>query len=151
MIFKYYLDRISVPYYIFKVYINDDVFELEIDLIHKYPKYTYVHNKYNSQFWYYTLIKSNNDLNIEGEVIRIDMTKYREGSYPKFIIHNKNEYRIAEQMDLDKFHYIFNHDNDNKKLFQYIYNYLIFYYKNQYKQKEHKIHKIKNKYNETLL
>jgi hypothetical protein len=54
-------------------------------------------------------------------------------------------------MEVDKYYYIFNIKNDNMKLFKYIYNYLLFYYENKYKEKQERDIKIKNRYNETLL
>ena len=150
MIIFYYLDSISVPYYNYKVYVNNDVFNLEIDLINKYPNYKYVEHNHNNKYWYYVLSKSNDDKHFKGEIIKQDMSKLKVNN-PKYILHEGNEYKIAEQMDLDKYYYFMNIENDNSKLFSYIYNYLIFYYKNEYKGKKEKDIKIKNRYNETLL
>ncbi len=150
MIFNYFLDSISVPYYNFKVYINDDIFNLEIDLINKYSNYKYIENNHNNKKWYYVLTKSNNKEHFKGEIIKVDISKFKENN-PKYILYNKDEYKLAEQIDLDKYYYFMNIKNDNAKLFSYIYNYLIFYYKNEYKGKKEKDIKIKNRYNETLL
>ena len=150
MIFTYNLDSISVPYYNFKVYIYNDIFTFEIDLINKYPNYEYINHNYNNQYWYYVLTKNNDKEHFKGEIIKQDMKKLNVNN-PKYILHNKNEYKIATQMDLDKYYYFMNIENDNSKLFRYIYNYLIFYYKNEYKKNQPKDIKIKNRYNETLL
>lgn len=151
MIFNYKLHTISYPYYIYKVYLNDSVFTLEIDLIQDYPNYEYVHNHYNNQEWHYVLSKSYDKKSVKGEIIKVDMTTLKKNSNPRFIIKDRNEYKIATQMDVDKYYYIFNIKNDNLKLFKYIYNYLLFYYENKYKEKQEKDIKIKNRYNETLL
>ena len=150
MIFTYNLDSISVPYYNFKVYIYNDIFTFEIDLINKYPNYEYINHNYNNQYWYYVLTKNNDKEHFKGEIIKQDMKKLNVNN-PKYILNNKNEYKIATQMDLDKYYYFMNIENDNSKLFSYIYNYLIFYYKNEYKKNQPKDIKIKNRYNETLL
>ena len=71
MLFNYKLHSISYPYYIYKVYLNDSVFTLEIDLIQDYPNYEYVHNHYNNQDWYYVLSKSNDKLSVKGEIITV--------------------------------------------------------------------------------
>lgn len=150
MIFKYFIDTISHPYYMYKILVNNDLFNVEIDLIEKYPNYKYINHNYNNKEWYYVLTKSNDKQSVKGEVIKLDMTKLNPNFNPKNIIYKKNEYRIANQMDLDKYYYIFNVDNDNSKLFRYIYNYIIFYYKNDYIIKQTNL-KIKNRYNETTL
>lgn len=150
MIFKYFIDTISHPYYMYKILVNNDLFNIEIDLIKKYPNYKYINHNYNNKEWYYVLTKSNDKKSVKGEVIKLDMTKLNPNFNPNNIIYKKNEYRIANQMDLDKYYYIFNVDNDNSKLFRYIYNYIIFYYKNDYIIKQKNL-KIKNRFNETIL
>ena len=147
MIFTYFMDTISFPYIMYKVLINNDLFNIEIDLIKKYPNYEYI-NKYDKEK-YYVLTKSNDNKSAKGDIIKIDVNQFV--NFPKTIIYKKNEYKIATQMDLDKYYYILNIKNDNSKLFRYIYNYLIFYYKNDNCENKEKDLRIKNKYTETVL
>ena len=149
MIFTYFMDTISFPYFMYKVLINNDLFNIEIDLIKKYPNYEYI-NKYDKEK-YFVLTKSNDTIGLKGDIIKLDTEKIENQSNIKYIIYKKNEYKLANQMDLDKYYYFLNIKNDNSKLFRYFYNYLIFYYKNELKEKKEKDLRIKNKYNETLL
>ena len=147
MIFNYFIDTISFPYYMYKVVMDNDIFHIEIDLIKKYKNYKYI-NKYDKEL-YYVLTKCNDNKSAKGDIIKIDSKTIL--NFPKTIIYKKNEYKIATQMDLDKYYYILNIKNDNSKLFKYIYNYLIFYYKNDNGENKEKDLRIKNKYTETVL
>jgi len=133
----------------YKVLINNDLFNIEIDLIKKYPNYEYI-NKYDKET-YFVLTKSNDTIGLKGDIIKLDTEKIENQSNIKYIIYKKNEYKLANQMDLDKYYYFLNIKNDNSKLFIYFYNYLLFYYKNEHNEKKEKDLRIKNKYNETLL
>jgi hypothetical protein len=143
------MDTISFPYFMYKVLINNDLFNIEIDLIKKYPNYEYI-NKYDKET-YFVLTKSNDTIGLKGDIIKLDTEKIENQSNIKYIIYKKNEYKLANQMDLDKYYYFLNIKNDNSKLFRYFYNYLLFYYKNEHNEKKEKDLRIKNKYNETLL
>ena len=138
MIFGYYLYSINTYNYSYKykVKVDNDIFEYDIDLIKEYPNYNFITDNYANNRWYYYVNKSRNQ--ILGNIEQFDINNYKKYSYPRNIINNKTEYKIAEQYQLDKYYYLINEKNDNSKLYETLYNYLINYYKRKILKKKKK-------------
>lgn len=144
MIFEYILHTINNNNtYTYIVTHDNQKLAVEIDFIKNYPNYIFIDNTYNNLKWYYYIVSSNK--RNRGDIEVIDISLFKQMSYPRHIIYNIDEYIIARQYQYDKYLYLKNIKNDNGKLFEFIYNYLIRYYKNEYKKKH-----IKN-YKETIV
>lgn len=150
MIFNYDLHKLnfddSTFTYIVKIYKNELYFK--INLLN-FPKYIFIHNQYKEPNRYYKVIKlynCNNNKNILGDIKKINIEKYiKNRSNTKEIIFDKCLYKICHQTDFDKYYYLNNIKNDNSKLFETIYKYIINYYKNLYNKELEYINKIKKK------
>ena len=132
MIFSYSLYSINTCNFTYKYKVNmeNDLFEFNIDLINDFPNYNFLDNSYNSNIWYYSVNENNNEIN--GIIKAFDINNFKQNSYPRYIISKKIEYKLAKQYQYDKYSYILNKSNDNAKLYKTIYNLLISYYKNKY-------------------
>ena len=140
MIFEYILHTINNNNtYTYIVKHNNKKLTINIDFVNNYPNYIFIDNTFNNLKWYYYLISS--DKKNRGDIEEIDISLFKHMSYPRNIIYNNNEYIIARQYQYDKYLYLMNIKNDNSKLFEFIYKYLILYYKNEHKKKHTKIYK----------
>ena len=89
---------------------------VNIDLINDYPNYKFIKN---SNYLYYRVTTKNNmGLNI-GDIQQIPHK-------------DKINYKLAKQYEYDKYNYLCNRDTCNARLYRYIYNYVINYFKIRY-------------------
>lgn len=138
MIFEYFIHSINNSSYTYIIKHRNNTIVLDIDMITKFPDYIFIDNSYNNLKWQYSLVCS--ETKNRGDIEEIDVSLFK-GSYPRHIVYNRDEYVVARQYQYDKYLYLMNKKNDNRKLFEFIYNYLIQYYKNEHKKKILKIYK----------
>ena len=153
MIFDYYLYKLNDDNftYTYLVKIDNDIMELDIDLS-KFTNYIFIQNYQKTNERYYKIhkfynfnykknLKNNKILDKKiylnlGDVRKLNIEKYiKNRSNTKQIVYDGVLYKICNQIDLDKYYYLNNIKNDNSKLFKYIYDQIILFYKNQYKKK----------------
>jgi hypothetical protein len=140
MIFEYFIHTINNNNtYTYIVKHNNNNIAVNIDLIQNYPSYVFIDNTYNNSKWHYYVVSSDNKN--KGDIEEIDVSLFKRTSYPRNIIYKNTEYIIANQYQYDKYLYFINTKNDNSKLFNFMYNYIIRYYKNEYKTKRIKTYK----------
>tara|TARA_B110001450_G_C17642926_1_gene489955 strand:+ start:200 stop:628 length:429 start_codon:yes stop_codon:yes gene_type:complete len=138
MIFEYFIHSINNNSYIYIIKHHNNTLVLDIDIIKKFPDYIFIDNSYNNLKWQYYVVSSGTKN--RGDIEEIDISMFK-GSYPRHIVYNKDEYLVARQYQYDKYLYLINKHNDNRRLFVFIYKYLIIYYKNEHKKKSLKIYK----------
>lgn len=166
MIFSYYLHQLNYPSLTYKyiIHIYNEILELDIDL-NQYKNYIYIKNVELTEKKYYKVIKIlNKKKNINnktiGDVELINVSKYvKNRQYTKNVIKNGLLFEKCSQTHFDKYFFILNINNDNSKLFKYIYSQIILLYKEKFLQKQKNTIKnntikfqINNKtYSETLI
>ena len=113
--------------YIFSTY-------LLIDLINDYPKYKFISNDKHYEFYSLVMKYKHNPntslLNI-GDVRKIKKEQNYK-SYKELTIYDSN-FRKSFQYEYDKYCYLTNRNTCNKNLYEFIYNYIINYFKSNNK------------------
>lgn len=128
--------------YSYKVKIDEDILLVDVNLS-DYPKYIFIDNSYNDYNFYYKIIKfykKNINKNL-GDIKLIDTSNYvKNRTGTKEIIFENCLYKKCNQTDIDKYFYLYNIQNDNCKLYEYIYKNVIAFYKDK-REKEIELNK----------
>tara|TARA_B110000977_G_C10681429_1_gene339720 strand:- start:25 stop:516 length:492 start_codon:yes stop_codon:yes gene_type:complete len=147
MKFNYFLHKLNtnnLTYnYLIKIYNENLIFEINLN---NYPNYIFLNNNNLNNNNYYKIIKI---INIKNKIMEYNLGDVELINTENYITNNNNNiiknnihYRKCNQMELDKYFYLNNIQNDNSKLFKYIYYKIILFYKKEY---INKIQKEKNK------
>lgn len=153
MIFNYKLYKFNYPFLNYKyiIQIYNDILELDIDL-KKYPNYIFLKNQDLTNKYYYKVIKILNEKkNINnktiGDILLIDIKDYiTNKQMSTYVIKDGLYFKKCTQTEFDKYFYILNIKNDNSKLFNHIYKYIILFYKEKFLENKKKILKNSTKF-----
>ena len=135
MDFSYKLGKIVYPYFQF---IFDDKRYIDIDLVRDYPNYKTIQNNIHHDTLYFTVIDDYNLTNKKekGDIKEIQYKDIRHFNPKPTIVNYKNvTYILSTQTEYDKYLYKVDKNNDNAKLYKYIYD--IIKKDFEYKQKKH--------------
>ena len=119
--FFYELDKYDHPD--FKFIFNDGRW-INIDLVNEYPNYKLVENNIWNNIWKFTIIK-HPDSNYIGTIKDFYYKDIRHfNANPNIISFNDITYKKTIQTEYDKYMFQINPNNDNSRLYKYLYDIL---------------------------
>ena len=119
--FFYELNKYDHPY--FKFVFNDNRW-INIDLVNDYPHYKLVENNIWNNIWKFTIIKHTDD-NYIGTIKDFNYKDIRHfNANPNIISFNNITYKKTNQTEYDKYMFQINPNNDNSRLYKYLYDIL---------------------------
>jgi hypothetical protein len=122
MEFSYKLGKIIYPNFQFDF--NDGRY-IEIDLVKDYPNYKLVENNLYNDIWHFTVINDYNSINRKdkGDIENIPYKDIKHFNINTTIVNYKNvTCRKSTQTEYDKYLYKIDQNNDNGRLYKYIYD-----------------------------
>jgi hypothetical protein len=150
MLIRYLLDRYYEGKYVFRVYLEftkkTKKYKYEdyvlADLIKLYPDYRFIQNlnMIDKNHLYYTAVskyrntEKNRMINI-GDVKKIKKTQSINFNIKEICVYDIL-FRLSTQFEYDRYQFILNRNNCNSKLYSFIYNNTLHFFKEKYTSKQ---------------